>query len=85
VQLTTGCALCLVLWGCTHTPPVPVQALLLAGLRLEEVAVTREIMDALGAYEVKVLLLYSEEAASRFQGGCNPCMEPSAYIFCCLC
>lgn len=37
--------------------PVPAQALFLAGLRLEEVAVTREIMDALGASEVKVLLL----------------------------
>jgi hypothetical protein len=45
--------------------PVPAQALFLAGLRLEEVAVTREIMDALGAAEVKVLLLYSEEVASH--------------------
>lgn len=44
--------------GLCHGAPLPLiilQALLLAGLRLEEVAVTREIMDAIGAAEVKVV------------------------------
>ena len=71
MRLQTCCALCQV--PRMHPRlPVPAQALLLAGLRLEEVAVTREIMDALGASEVKVLLLCSKGTASCFQSGSVP-------------
>jgi hypothetical protein len=47
------------------------QALLLAGLRLEEVAVTREIMDALGAAEVKVGVVLPQRAWTAAPGPAN--------------